>query len=61
MKVNTLKVIRIASEINQMNSEELQILSECISKGTGEAMANYISFNLQDKDLLDIEVQDPVC
>ena len=59
MKVNTLKVIRVASEINQMCAEELQILSECLSKGTGEAMSNYISFAIQERDPLNIEVQDP--
>jgi hypothetical protein len=28
---------------------------------TAEKLGNYISFSLQEKDLLDIEVQDPIC
>ena len=61
MVLSSLDVIRIASQINEMTNEELQTLSEFLFPLTAEKLGNYISFSLQEKDLLDIEVQDPIC
>lgn len=61
MVISSLDVIRIASQINQMTDKELQTLSEFLFPLTAEKFGNYISFSLQEKDLLAIEVQDPVC
>jgi hypothetical protein len=61
MVLSSLDVIRIASQINEMTNEELQTLSEFLFPLTAEKLGNYISFSLQEKDLLNIEVQDPVC
>jgi len=61
MVISSLDVIRIASQINEMTDKELQTLSEFLFPLTAEKLGNYISFSLQEKDLLAIEVQDPVC
>ena len=61
MVLSSLDVIRIASQINEMTDEEMRTMSEFLFPLTADKLANYISFTLQDKDLLDIEVQDPVC
>ncbi len=61
MVLSSLDVIRIASQINQMTDEEMRTMAEFLFPLTADKLANYISFSLQDKDLLDIEVQDPVC
>jgi hypothetical protein len=61
MVISSLDVIRIASQINEMTDKELQTMSEFLFPLTAEKLGNYISFSLQEKDLLAIEVQDPVC
>ena len=61
MVLSSLDVIRIASQINEMTDEEMRTMSEFLFPLTADKLANYISFTLQEKYLLDIEVQDPVC
>ena len=61
MVLSSLDVIRIASQINEMTDEEMRIMSEFLFPLTADKLANYISFTLQEKDLLNIEVQDPIC
>ena len=61
MVLSSLDVIRIASQINEMTDEEMRTMSEFLFPLTADKLANYISFTLQEKDLLNIEVQDPVC
>jgi hypothetical protein len=61
MVLSSLDVIRIASQINEMTDEEMRTMSEFLFPLTADKLANYISFSLQEKDLLDIEVQDPIC
>lgn len=61
MVISSLDVIRIASQVNEMTDKELQTMSEFLFPLTAEKLGNYISFSLQEKDLLAIEVQDPVC
>ena len=56
-----MNVLKVASELNQMTTKELQLVSEFLTVQTGESLGNYISFSLQEKDLLNIEVQEPVC
>ena len=60
-KINAFKVIQAASMINQMTSNELQLLAECIIDNNGEKLANYISVVAQDRDYSNIEVQEPAC
>ena len=61
MVLSSLDVIRIASQINEMTDEEMRTMSEFLFPLTADKLGNYISFSLQEKDLLNIEVQDPVC
>ena len=61
MVLSSLDVIRIASQINEMTDEEMRTMSEFLFPLTADKLANYISFTLQEKDLLNIEVQDPIC
>ena len=56
-----LNVLKVASELNQMTVKDLQLVSEFLTVQTGEALSNYIIFTLQEKDLLNIEVQESVC
>ena len=61
MVLSSLDVIRVASQINEMTDEEMRTMADFLFPLTAEKLGNYISFSLQDKDLLDIQVQDPVC
>jgi hypothetical protein len=61
MVLSSLDVIRIASQINQMTDEEMRTMAEFLFPLTADKLGNYISFSLQEKNLLNIEVQDPVC
>lgn len=59
--MNTFKILKIASEINGMTSKELQVLTECLNESTSGKLSDFISFDLQNRDLLNIEVQESVC
>ena len=59
--MSILTTIRTASEINQMTAEELQKFVSFLSPQTCEALSNYTAFALQEKELNDIEIQEPVC
>ena len=59
--MNTFKILKIASEINGLKSNELQVLAECLNESTGGKLLDFISFDLQNRDLLNIEVQESVC
>ena len=61
MVLSSLDVIRVASQINEMTNEEMRTMAEFLFPLTADKLGNYISFSLQEKDLLNIEVQDPVC
>ncbi len=55
MKINSFKVLKVASEINGMTSEELQILAECLNEKKADALANNISFVIQDRQIMQKE------
>ncbi len=59
--MNTFKILKIASEVNGMTSNELQVLAECLNESTGGKLSDFISFDLQNRDMLNIEVQESVC
>ena len=59
--MNTFKILKIASEINGMTSDELQVLAEYLNESTGGKLLDFISFDLQNRDMLNIEVQESVC
>ena len=56
-----IKAMKIASELNQLTTKELQIVSQFITQSTGEMIVNFVSTELQDRDLREIEVQEPAC
>jgi len=56
-----IKAMKIASELNQLTLKELQIVSQFITQSTGEMIVNFVSAELQDRDLREIEVQEPAC
>ena len=60
MAINSLKVLRIASEVNSLSNDELNVLCDCVNEPVADKMINYLSFILQDRKL-NIEVQEPVC
>jgi hypothetical protein len=44
-----------------MTSKELQVLAECLNESSGGKLSDFISFDLQNRDMLNIEVQESVC
>ncbi len=55
MKINSFKVLKVAAEINGMTSEELQVLAECLNEKKADALANNISFVIQDRQIMQQE------
>jgi hypothetical protein len=56
-----IKVLKIASEINGLSDRELRLLAEWIKDQPASSLVNYISFELQERDPLNIEVQEAIC
>jgi len=56
-----IQVMKIASEINGLSDRDLRLLAEWIKDDAANSLANYLSFELQNRDSLNIEVQEPVC
>jgi hypothetical protein len=57
MKINSFKVLKVASEINGMTSEELQVLAECLNEKKADSLATKISFVIQDRDIVKSEME----
>ncbi len=55
MKINSFKVLKVASDINGMTSEELQVLAECLNEKNADRLANNISFVIQDRQIMQKE------
>jgi hypothetical protein len=49
--INSFTVLKVASEINSMNIDELQILAECINEKKADALSAFISYVIQDRQL----------
>ena len=61
-KINGFVVVATADNISKMTSEEISLLADLLSDVTnGAKLADAISFSMQDKDYLNIEVQEAVC
>lgn len=56
-----IQVMKIASEINGLSDRDLKLLAEWIKVDAANTLANYLSFELQERDSINIEVQEPVC
>ena len=57
MKINYFKLLKVASEINGMTSEELQVLAECLNEKKADSLATKISFVIQDRDVVKSEME----
>jgi hypothetical protein len=61
-KINGFVVVATADNISKMTSEEISLLADLLSDVTnGAKLADAISFSIQDKDCLNIEVQESAC
>jgi hypothetical protein len=61
-KINGFVVVATADNISKMTSEEISLLADLLSDVTnGAKLADAISFAIQDKDCLNIEVQESAC
>jgi hypothetical protein len=61
-KINAFIVVATADNISKMSSAEISMLAELLADvKNGAKLSNAISFQIQDKDYLNIEVQEPVC
>jgi hypothetical protein len=61
-KINGFVVVATADNISKMTSEEISLLADLLSNvKNGAKLSDAISFSIQDKDCLNIEVQESVC
>jgi hypothetical protein len=61
-KINGFVVVATADNISKMTSGEISLLADLLSDVTnGAKLADAISFSIQDKDCLNIEVQESAC
>lgn len=61
-KINTFIVVATADNISKMTSTEISMLAELLADvKNGVKLSDAISFQMQDKNYLNIEVQEPVC
>jgi hypothetical protein len=60
--INAFIVVATADNISKMTSEEINLLANLVSDvKNGAKLSDAISFQMQDKDILNIEVQESVC
>ena len=60
--INAFIVVATADNISKMTSEEINLLANLVSDvKNGAKLSDAISFQIQDKDYLNIEVQESVC
>jgi hypothetical protein len=61
-KINAFVVVATADNISKMTPTEINMLAELLSDvKNGAKLSNAISFLNQDKDYLNLEVQESVC
>lgn len=61
-KINAFIVVATADNISKMSSEEINLLAELLADvKNGAKLSDVISFQIQDKNYLNIEVQESVC
>ena len=61
-KINAFIVVATADNISKMTSAEISMLAELLADvKNGAKLSDAISFQIQDKDYLNIEVQEAVC
>jgi hypothetical protein len=55
--INSFTVLKVASEINSMNIDELQVLAECLNEKNADILASNISWVIQDRQFLQSGVE----
>ena len=61
-KINAFIVVATADNISKMTCSEINMLAELLADvKNGAKLSDAISFQIQDKDYLNIEVQEAVC
>ena len=61
-KINAFIVVATADNISKMTSSEIAMLAELLADvKNGAKLSDAISFQIQDKSYLNIEVQESVC
>ena len=61
-KINAFIVVATADNISKMTSSEINMLAELLADvKNGAKLSDAISFQIQDKSYLNIEVQEAVC
>jgi len=51
--LNSFTVLKVASEINSMTIDELQVLAECINEKKADALSAFISYVIQDRQIME--------
>ena len=55
-KLNSFVVVSVADNIIKMNDTELNMLAEILAGSVGERLCNFLSFAIQDTDLMRKEI-----
>jgi hypothetical protein len=55
-KLNSFVVVAVADNIIKMNDTELNMLAEILAGSVGERLCNFLSFAIQDTDLMRKEI-----
>jgi hypothetical protein len=55
-KLNSFVVVAVADNIIKMNDTELNMLAEILADSVGERLCNFLSFAIQDTDLMRKEI-----
>ena len=55
-KLNSFVVISVADNIIKMNDTELNMLAEILAGSVGERLCNFLSFAIQDTELMRKEI-----
>jgi hypothetical protein len=51
--LNSFTVLKVASDINSMTVDELQVLAECINEKKADALSAFISYVIQDRQIME--------
>lgn len=49
--MNTFNVLKIASQINGLKADELQVLAECLNESKADSLASFISYVTIDRQI----------
>ena len=49
--MNTFNVLKLASQINGLKADELQVLAECLNESKADSLASFISYVTIDRQI----------